>query len=377
MGGSLKTSASRGRHPSPGHSAGQAGGWSARWDRTPHGDDHPAVDEYQAQRRHAAFALESALMANNRWYPPVWETPGPRRPIWIRRWIVADRLGQAGDVTCQGCARSATGLQRAGPGRAWSNLLASDSRMSSAGRVDRSSATRCRPRSCSDSSTDLGTRHWCQAIMPSKTRRNRNGCWASSVPCQAGTFVDFGCGAGDLLREAAALGWRAHGVEFTPDVAAATSRATGYQVVPLSQVSRLPGQADVVHLGDVIEHLTDPDREFSVALSHASKRGPSPGAGSTGEQLDPVRGLAASGRLCPPDEGAVSTSDTRAAGHHWRSAHLLLEAWTHRATLRPVRGLVASPVEPWFLPAPPTLDRPLPLSTAVVIPPIPHAADVG
>jgi SAM-dependent methyltransferase len=84
---------------------------------------------------------------------------------------------------------------------------------------------------------------------------------------QPGTFVDFGCGAGDLLREAAALGWRAHGVEFTPAVAAATSRATGYQVVPLSQVSRLPGQADVVHLGDVIEHLTDPDPEFSVALS--------------------------------------------------------------------------------------------------------------
>jgi SAM-dependent methyltransferase len=82
-----------------------------------------------------------------------------------------------------------------------------------------------------------------------------------------GTFVDFGCGAGALLTEAAALGWRTYGVEFTPAVAAATSRATGQRVVPVSDVSCLAGEADVVHLGDVIEHLTDPDREFSVALS--------------------------------------------------------------------------------------------------------------
>jgi SAM-dependent methyltransferase len=82
-----------------------------------------------------------------------------------------------------------------------------------------------------------------------------------------GTFVDFGCGAGRLLREAAALGWRAHGIEFTPAVAAATSQATGQPVVPLSQAGRLSGQADVVHVGDVIEHLTYPDRDFAVALS--------------------------------------------------------------------------------------------------------------
>jgi SAM-dependent methyltransferase len=82
-----------------------------------------------------------------------------------------------------------------------------------------------------------------------------------------GTFVDFGCGAGGLLREAAALGWKAYGVEFTADVAAATSQATGHQVVPISDVSSVPGEAEVVHLGDVIEHITDPDRDFSVALS--------------------------------------------------------------------------------------------------------------
>jgi SAM-dependent methyltransferase len=84
-----------------------------------------------------------------------------------------------------------------------------------------------------------------------------------------GTFIDFGCGAGHLLCEAAALGWKTWGVELTPAVAAATAHATGQPVVPVSDVgsrSDLPG-ADVVHLGDVLEHLTDPDREFSAALS--------------------------------------------------------------------------------------------------------------
>jgi SAM-dependent methyltransferase len=84
-----------------------------------------------------------------------------------------------------------------------------------------------------------------------------------------GTFIDFGCGAGHLLSEAAALDWKTCGIELTPAVAAATARAIGQRVVSVSDVGSLPNLpgADVLHLGDVLEHLTEPDREFSAALS--------------------------------------------------------------------------------------------------------------
>lgn len=72
-----------------------------------------------------------------------------------------------------------------------------------------------------------------------------------------GLFLDFGCGQGELLREVAELGWTAVGIEYTEDVARQTAAATGLQVVTPSTADDLP-LPDVVHFGDVIEHLTDP-----------------------------------------------------------------------------------------------------------------------
>jgi len=78
---------------------------------------------------------------------------------------------------------------------------------------------------------------------------------------QPGLFVDFGCGSGSLLRGARAGGWAAVGVEFEGDVARNTATETGCPVLhgisELRSFPRLP--ADVIHLGDVIEHLTAPD----------------------------------------------------------------------------------------------------------------------
>jgi SAM-dependent methyltransferase len=72
-----------------------------------------------------------------------------------------------------------------------------------------------------------------------------------------GTFVDFGCGSGELLVEAKKLGWNAIGVEFDPEVARRVEEKTGCKVVTDPNL-----QADVLHLGDVIEHLTDLDHQF-------------------------------------------------------------------------------------------------------------------
>jgi SAM-dependent methyltransferase len=77
-----------------------------------------------------------------------------------------------------------------------------------------------------------------------------------------GTFVDYGCGDGSLLARVARTGWNAIGVEFDAEVAGATARRTGLRVLDRTAESTLPyGVADVLHLGDVIEHLTAPAPE--------------------------------------------------------------------------------------------------------------------
>src|SRR5207247_2120826 len=53
-----------------------------------------------------------------------------------------------------------------------------------------------------------------------------------------GTFVDYGCGRGRLLTEAARLGWRSVGVEFDDAVAAAVARDTGARILGLADAHR-------------------------------------------------------------------------------------------------------------------------------------------
>jgi len=78
-----------------------------------------------------------------------------------------------------------------------------------------------------------------------------------------GTFLDYGCGDGSLLSSVAQAGWNAVGVEFDRDVADSTAKRTGLRVHDRATESSLPpGMADVLHLGDVIEHLTAPALEM-------------------------------------------------------------------------------------------------------------------
>jgi SAM-dependent methyltransferase len=87
-----------------------------------------------------------------------------------------------------------------------------------------------------------------------------------------GNFVDYGCGAGFLLSAAKAAGWNSLGVEFATDVARDISARTGVPVV--SDPAEVPENfADVLHLGDVIEHLTDIDRQVPEILKLLKKGG--------------------------------------------------------------------------------------------------------
>jgi len=75
----------------------------------------------------------------------------------------------------------------------------------------------------------------------------------------AGTFVDFGCGSGTLLRRVGALGWTPIGVEYDAPVAAETEAQAGCRVFVGIEALRASGlRPEVINLGDVIEHLPVP-----------------------------------------------------------------------------------------------------------------------
>lgn len=78
-----------------------------------------------------------------------------------------------------------------------------------------------------------------------------------------GLFIDYGCGDGQLLKKVRSMGWDVLGIEFNPDFAAELKK-DGIKVI--SYLDTPPFQADVLHLGDVIEHLTDLDNQFPQIL---------------------------------------------------------------------------------------------------------------
>ncbi len=84
----------------------------------------------------------------------------------------------------------------------------------------------------------------------------------------SGTFIDFGCGGGHLLMEAQHLHWRAYGIEFDEKVAKETEIATKIRVFAYNKDNLIYGlKADVLHLGDVLEHLTDLNHQMPEILS--------------------------------------------------------------------------------------------------------------
>ena len=95
--------------------------------------------------------------------------------------------------------------------------------------------------------------------------------WLERTP--PGSFVDYGCGGGELLVGATTRGWKALGVELAPDVVKETSRRTGLPVLTVEEALGRGAFADVLHLGDVLEHLTDLDREMPRILSLLKRGG--------------------------------------------------------------------------------------------------------
>lgn len=80
-----------------------------------------------------------------------------------------------------------------------------------------------------------------------------------------GVFIDYGCGKGALLTSAQRMGWESFGVEFSPEVAAQIEQETKIKIFCTAEPPDSI-RADVLHLGDVIEHLTDLDRQMPEIL---------------------------------------------------------------------------------------------------------------
>jgi SAM-dependent methyltransferase len=87
-----------------------------------------------------------------------------------------------------------------------------------------------------------------------------------------GRLLDVGCGSGVFLAQAAALGWRAEGIDPDPE-AVSSARDAGLNVFQGTLADLDPGEQrgafDAVTLSHVIEHLHDPAddlRRISVLL---------------------------------------------------------------------------------------------------------------
>lgn len=83
-----------------------------------------------------------------------------------------------------------------------------------------------------------------------------------------GTFVDYGCGNGALLKTLMPSDeWEFVGVEYNMETAAKAATVLGIPVYSYQNITATNTPiADVLHLGDVVEHLTNPDLEMGNIL---------------------------------------------------------------------------------------------------------------
>jgi 2-polyprenyl-3-methyl-5-hydroxy-6-metoxy-1,4-benzoquinol methylase len=78
---------------------------------------------------------------------------------------------------------------------------------------------------------------------------------------RAGRSLDVGCAAGFCMLACSELGFEAHGVELSAEIARHAQQALGFDTVhvgTLDSAPHPPGSFDLITMWDVVEHVVDP-----------------------------------------------------------------------------------------------------------------------
>jgi SAM-dependent methyltransferase len=89
------------------------------------------------------------------------------------------------------------------------------------------------------------------------------------------SVLDYGCGIGLFLKEAKHQGFQSYGIEFDSSAASVASEFSGCTVSSLAGLDSqaLDQRFDVIHIGDVLEHLPDPFCTLSSILQWLKPHG--------------------------------------------------------------------------------------------------------
>ncbi len=82
---------------------------------------------------------------------------------------------------------------------------------------------------------------------------------------ERGIFLDYGCGSGRFAETINNEGWQTIGLEFNPQTVDRLRKTYPFEIVCVGETPSV--KADVIHLADVLEHLTELETQFAEILS--------------------------------------------------------------------------------------------------------------
>lgn len=107
----------------------------------------------------------------------------------------------------------------------------------------------------------------------STTRHDDSVRFLEEHASRGARVLDFGCGNGAFMKAARQAGFEVFGVEHSERAAANLAARTGLDISPLQTRLQQQKTFDVIHLGDVLEHLPEPARVIRDLERLLSPRG--------------------------------------------------------------------------------------------------------